>query len=243
PALPQPGGDCRVPHEHREVRRCPGTTLLRRRFAVLQKGWTDSAQYWLPPITLADCLHQAFQTIVSTAEENILLGFEVSEESPRRNVGFPRDIGNCHPFETLFSVDLHRGVDQRLSCPTLLALTETETGLAGWRSAFHARHPVILHSCKYAGLQLYERSGCRGQRASHRLRRGGAGGPPGRGVRHRVALQAALGDRALAVRLSLRIHLGTAAPRVLLCLVRDDGGPCLPLSAPPPALRHRRLAA
>ena len=102
------------------------------------------------PITLADCLHQAFQTIVPTAEENILLGFEVSEESPRRNVGFPRDIDNCHPFETLFSVDLHCGVDQRLSCPTLLALTETETGLAGWRSAFHAWH---LLSCTHASMQ------------------------------------------------------------------------------------------
>jgi hypothetical protein len=104
----------------------------------------------LPPIAIADCLHQAFQTIVPATEENILLGFEVSEESPRRNVGLARDIRNRHSLETFFSVELHRCVDQRLSRSTLLALTQTQTRLTDWRSAFHAWR---LLSCTRASMQ------------------------------------------------------------------------------------------
>jgi hypothetical protein len=64
-----------------------------------------------------------FQTVVAPPQKNVLLGFEVPEEGARRDFSHSRDLGDGDALESLFSIEAHRRIDQRLAGATFLGLS------------------------------------------------------------------------------------------------------------------------
>ncbi len=95
-----------------------------------------------------DCPHDAIQAVVTPSQENVLFGFEVTEERARCDLGLTRDLCDGHAFKPFFSIQAHSRIDERLAGPTLLGFSKPESGLA--------RCSANLHLCKYALAQLYE---------------------------------------------------------------------------------------
>src|SRR5947209_529991 len=101
----------------------------------------------LAPDAGLDRPHHPFEVFIDATEKDILLGFEVAEESAGGDIRLFSDSRNRDPLEALLTIEAHGGFDQGLTGFLLLSFSQPFVGPLHREGLKRA---IILHYCKYA---------------------------------------------------------------------------------------------